>query len=461
VREFDADAGKGLPEPVKIRWRDVVWPRAGVKLGLFLLRVAGWFFAAMPLIVQFRFLALAPTVGDVVGIWCLFVPLVVVLVGTLGSVDKSRPRWMFNAARFSVTALVICTLCSSLLVALIPERWPVIAAVALDVAFLYLIARIGAVAERRAIRDGVVLTTPLFDSKRFSLNLLLFTSGRAVYVVATVLQAGFKHGGRHFFLGRFAARFFDPLQVFARAVDEFRRRINAKSVGEVISLDNRPPVLLLRSFRDDGISADRQEKTFLGSFLSFEEELAVPLSIMCGPVIAIGQPGERRPRAGAAREYVSHEVWRDHVAERMCAAGVIVVVIGETPGLAWEVAKVRELGLLDRLVLLFPAVKDREAKRRLGILCSGLPATDNFPDRIYASFCKHALAIAFQGEVPIVYKGFERRPASYKVALERIVAGVEGSAAPAAENRLREAQAQSPAACAHPDPEQRLPAGSE
>ena len=56
-----------------------------------------------------------------------------------------------------------------------------------------------------------------------------------------------------------------------------------------------------------------------------------------GPVVAIGKPGEPVPQLGAARLYVAHDVWQSRVIELMAIAGLVVVRVGSSPGVLWEI----------------------------------------------------------------------------------------------------------------------------
>ena len=88
----------------------------------------------------------------------------------------------------------------------------------------------------------------------------------------------------------------------------------APSAATARSRDNRPPILLLRSFRDD------ETRVLLSGWSASPwgtnttlEELVVDCLAGHGPVVAIGRPGEALPPLGAAREYVDHGSWQQRV----------------------------------------------------------------------------------------------------------------------------------------------------
>ncbi len=135
------------------------------------------------------------------------------------------------------------------------------------------------------------------------------------------------------------------------------RQHDAPSADEAMALDPRPPVLYLRSFRDD----DETQVDDAGSALmrrymqllrppSPEQEMADVLGRV-GPVVAIGKPGEPLPQLGAARLYVDHDQWQGRVMALMAKARLVVVRVGASPGVLWEIEQA--LAHLPRQRLVF------------------------------------------------------------------------------------------------------------
>jgi hypothetical protein len=85
----------------------------------------------------------------------------------------------------------------------------------------------------------------------------------------------------------------------------------------VLRNDARPPILYLRSFSEDieGYSYKLIQKT--------PEEQLVSEYNYWGPVIAVGQPGERHPFLGALRIYFDDEVWRAGVLYLMSVSQLV------------------------------------------------------------------------------------------------------------------------------------------
>lgn len=129
-------------------------------------------------------------------------------------------------------------------------------------------------------------------------------------------------------------------------------------------LDRRRPVLYLRSFHDD----NRIVETTLPAMIvdeqvdgHFEQEIEAAASI-CGPFVAIGEPGVR-PTSGAARDYYEGEAWREQMLTLMSEAVIIVMVAGYTEGLHWELTTAVERGWARKLVFLFPPSDPYHAAR--------------------------------------------------------------------------------------------------
>ncbi|MEO5741772.1 MAG: hypothetical protein ABIS29_14375 [Vicinamibacterales bacterium] len=164
----------------------------------------------------------------------------------------------------------------------------------------------------------------------------------------------------------------------------------------LIAFDGRPPVIYLRSFRDDEAMVARpvrltleairwkylvNEYTRAGLFrvmfqhgrLRLEQTVEEELSAI-GPFVAIGEPNERHPDFGATRAYFEGDdaQWRDAVKSWIESAAMVVVVPGATEGLAWELAKIQDGGIAHKLVLIFPPERAANRTKRLSALAAML-----------------------------------------------------------------------------------------
>ncbi|MFI8774870.1 hypothetical protein ACIGKQ_22295 [Gordonia sp. NPDC062954] len=159
----------------------------------------------------------------------------------------------------------------------------------------------------------------------------------------------------------------------------FAKRLSTPSVTETLSRDKRREVILLRSFQDDDLEMrmHRSARHSALEFVSTEsherfEELIAWTLWRYGPVLAIGQPGTKLQPLGAAREYHSDATWQAAVEQRVANSAVIAFIVGRSPGLLWEVAKVRAMSALGKAVFIFPPEDAAELDRRLTVLAAAL-----------------------------------------------------------------------------------------
>jgi hypothetical protein len=125
------------------------------------------------------------------------------------------------------------------------------------------------------------------------------------------------------------------LRVFRSGVRRVRDiRIDAApTVQDELARDPRAPVLYLRSFKHDP-TAGRVE--YLDNH-SDEEQLTTVLRRI-GPVVAVGDPSERRITLGASRIYLGDDEWQDWVRSQMEAAALVIFRASDTDAFLWEVA---------------------------------------------------------------------------------------------------------------------------
>ncbi|WP_300514308.1 hypothetical protein [Aliiroseovarius sp.] len=122
---------------------------------------------------------------------------------------------------------------------------------------------------------------------------------------------------------------------------------------EVMANDPRPPILYLRSFTNEAAVFD-EERGFADMFAP------------TGPLVAIGQPGERLPPLGAARLYLEDDNWHECVLDLLGQARLVLIYGGDTPGLGWELRQVRDRLHPSRLTIMVP--NDPEAWERFRAL---------------------------------------------------------------------------------------------
>lgn len=190
-----------------------------------------------------------------------------------------------------------------------------------------------------------------------------------------------------------------------------RRHLQPRA-DEARAEDPRPPVILLRSFKDDRLPIKRM---VWGPRPKFEQLVTRSLSAD-GPVIAVGEPNEPLPPLGAAREYLRAGDWRAAVDQLIAQARRVVMVLGSTEGLAWELRQTRLRGRLDDLLLLVPPVNEQQVSERWRALVS--PAFD-VPGHAWqrAAPPSGLLAMVFVADQPVFIVSDRRRDAHYEVAI--------------------------------------------
>jgi hypothetical protein len=213
------------------------------------------------------------------------------------------------------------------------------------------------------------------------------------------------------------------LRMFRKA-----RLVSSPTAAELRANDPRRPVVYLRSFSDDASTVrahwSHQRSAIENWTVPHErfEELVVRGLSDFGPVVAIGEPGERVPDLGSAREYLSATEWRSTVDRWIEEAGLIAVVAGRTEGLGWEVQAIVDRGSLPKTMLLFPPVGEAELRVRWEILSrllsnrgvrvpAGLPVGSTLLALLQSggavAFCSHARSawhyeLAFEGAAELV-----------------------------------------------------------
>lgn len=190
----------------------------------------------------------------------------------------------------------------------------------------------------------------------------------------------------------------------------------------LIKRDTRPFVLYLRSFQDD-TDIKLRARASNGRILP-EQLLKVPFEeVLCdhlwgyGPVLAIGNPqtkGTSLP-LGAARDYASDSSWQYEAERLMQNASMIVAVAGKTQGLAWEIDKIINLGLLSKFVLILPPVNRRDMQDRLLLLTNHVP---NLPIPLKLDLA-HAHAITFPQQCAQQLISRDRSDWAYEAALDQ------------------------------------------
>ncbi len=135
----------------------------------------------------------------------------------------------------------------------------------------------------------------------------------------------------------------------------YGRRLGIPSAADVLLRDQRRPIIYLRPFKEDRITSKRPELVtaiFGWVGLATEEEQLAYVMNDIGPFITIGRPGELLPQLGAVRIYVNHDEWQDKVTQMMHNARAVIIRLGQSDSLKWEIEKAFEILQPEQLLYL-------------------------------------------------------------------------------------------------------------
>lgn len=130
------------------------------------------------------------------------------------------------------------------------------------------------------------------------------------------------------------------------------------SITQLLEADGRAPLLFLRAFKDDQVQLQNVKLRLLGRLgrwldaIGNLDGLLLQEGTPYGPVVAIGNPGDRFPPYGAARGYFDDKTWRTAVADLAGNALAIVICLDRTEGIWWEVGHIARLGYLSKTLFL-------------------------------------------------------------------------------------------------------------
>jgi hypothetical protein len=123
------------------------------------------------------------------------------------------------------------------------------------------------------------------------------------------------------------------------------RRASAPPAHQVMTEDNRRPVLFLRPFAGE-------EQIFAKENKTLEQYLADEIRLSIGPFIALGNPEDFVAPMGAARLYVEDARWQDAFCEIARRAALILMVVGVSEHVMWELRRLKEERLTGKLFVL-------------------------------------------------------------------------------------------------------------
>lgn len=183
------------------------------------------------------------------------------------------------------------------------------------------------------------------------------------FVAATVIELGVSQsfpGDENFSL-RLATFSAALVASFACSyVYRLGRRRQMADVDTGLSVDGRKYSIWLRSFDVDAetIQVGSFSKTDIESYhksggISLEEAVVDTLSAL-GPVIALTQKSEALPPIGAYRLQFSDDDWQQRLIEKCENARAVVVMLGSSRSLTWEIETLPGLFPATQFVFLIP-----------------------------------------------------------------------------------------------------------
>lgn len=212
-----------------------------------------------------------------------------------------------------------------------------------------------------------LLPTPRPSGQRKQRGRALTTLAWIVLVAAVILAIiwfGAEPGSD--FVTGFGGVLIVLLGLVAFSLLRMRARQHLAEIGpEALADDGRPPILFLRTFRDD--SAGAVLNPLAGRARTIEEQICRVLSPI-GPTVALGRPGEQLPALGAARVYVEEAQWQDTVRQYADRAPLVVLRVGPTENFWWEVEEMSRRLPAERVLFVVPD-DDRQVaifRERLG-----------------------------------------------------------------------------------------------
>lgn len=198
------------------------------------------------------------------------------------------------------------------------------------------------------------------------------------------------------------------------AAERVVRRLRKGTFSEATPEDS---TLYLRTFSDDkirtlswvaGVGPSAPQITLFRS--RFEEQISYAL-LGEGPLVAIGRPGERVPELGATRTYWADADWQTAVETTAHRVHRVVMVAGLTGGLAWEIERLREWGMLNKALIVVPPDSIARTHQRLRKVVADLGLAD-FPFDGYAAAFVTGIGFDSTG-APVVYVAPGRHILSY------------------------------------------------
>jgi hypothetical protein len=152
-------------------------------------------------------------------------------------------------------------------------------------------------------------------------------------------------------------------EAIAGAILGTYRRLKAASAVTARELSEKrrePPILFLRSFKDDEQQVESSEALLSHAIGGRRhtvrlEEIVADIMFARGPLVALANPGVVSAPIGAARDVVANEDWQTRVIGYLEACQIVVCFFGGTPSFLWEIDQIVRRRKVDSMLFVFPA----------------------------------------------------------------------------------------------------------
>lgn len=183
-------------------------------------------------------------------------------------------------------------------------------------------------------------------------------------------------------------------------------RVAVRHLTEVVyshlEIQDKVFILYLRAFTEDGSMGQPGRLSMVGSVLrtyislglTEEQQLARVLEPV-GEMVAVGVPEELLPFAGATRLYLPAEEWCGPVRKLMQSARMVVITLGLSPGVIWELTEAIRFVPPERLLLTVPMTREQY---------------NDFRQRVAADELFTSVRAADGALIPFTLPGFSGQP---------------------------------------------------
>jgi hypothetical protein len=183
-------------------------------------------------------------------------------------------------------------------------------------------------------------------------------------------------------IGRLVIKSFTALQRLLRGLAD---RIKPGAINN--------DILLLRSFSDDDadVKALFVVDRWIGRRKRLEETLCDEMDRL-GSLSAIGAPGEFAPQLGAHRRYYADQEWQSAILEQIGSSKLIVMIVGLTPAVKWELEQIIRNGALTKTMFFFPPqhVAERVKQLNEALTANGLREISDPPQGLRSAYLHDA-----------------------------------------------------------------------